>query len=94
MVELYSTDPHLIKLVSEACSGICELEVHRPLFKDLPRRFDLCATSAQLSPGVERFAASYGSMVVVMPEGGDWLGSKAARGHVSVIGADYRRVKF
>lgn len=94
MVELYSTDPHLIKLVSEACSGVCQLEVSGPLFKDLPRRFDLCATSAQLSPGVERFAATYGSMVLVMPEGGDWLAAKATRDHVSVVGADYRRVKF
>jgi len=94
MIELYSTDAHIIKLVREAASGICELEIHSPLFKDLPRFFDLCATGSQLGPGVERFAASYGSMVVVLPEASEWLGGKGARDHVSVIGADYRRVKF
>lgn len=94
MIELYSTDPHLIKLMNEAASGICELEIHSPLFKDLPRFFDLCATGTQLNIGVERFAASYGSMVVVLPEGGEWLARKAQHDHYSVIGADYRRVKF
>jgi hypothetical protein len=94
MIELYSTDPHVIRLVTEAASGVCELEVHRPLFKNLPKLFDLCATSGQLNVGVERFAASYGAMTVVLPEGGEYLAEKGKRGHVSVIGADYRRVKF
>lgn len=94
MIELYSTDPHLIRLTREAASGICEFEVHQPLFKDLPRFFDLCATAGQLNPRVERFAASYGAMVVVLPEGGEWLARKASEDHYSVIGADYRRVKF
>ncbi len=94
MVELYSTDPVIIRLMKEACSGECELEIYGPLFKDLPRRFDLCATSAQLGPGVERFAASYGGMVVVLPEGGEWLAGRGKRGHLAVIGSDYRRVKF
>lgn len=94
MIELYSTDPQIIRLVTEACTSVCDLEIHRPLFKDLPRRFDLCATATQLGPGVERFAASYGSMVVVLPEGGDWLAKKGTHDYQSVIGADYRRVKF
>jgi hypothetical protein len=94
MIELYSTDPHIIKLVNEATSGICELEIHAPEYRDLPRFFDLCATASQLNSGVERFAASYGSMVVVLPEAAGWLGLKGTRDHVSVIGADYRRVKF
>lgn len=94
MIELYSTDPMIIRLVREACTGVCDLEVHRPLFKDLPRVFDLCVTATQLGPGVERFAASYGSMVVVLPEAGYWLAKKGKQDYQSVIGADYRRVKF
>lgn len=94
MIELYSTHAQIIRLVREACSGVCDFEVHGPLFKDLPRYFDCCVTAGQLNAGVERFAASYGSMVVVLPEGGEWLANKGTRDHVSVIGSDYRTVKF
>lgn len=94
MIELYSTDPHTIRLVTEATTGVCELAIHWPAFKDLPKSFDLCATAGQLNSGVERFAATYGAMVVVLPEAGDWLARKGQGDHVSVIGSDYRRVKF
>lgn len=94
MIELYSTHAQVIRIVREACSGVCDLEVHGPLFKDLPRYFDCCVTAGQLNVGVERFAASYGSMVVVLPEGGEWLANKGTRDHVSVVGSDYRTVKF
>lgn len=94
MVELYSQDPMIIRLVTEACSGECELAIHRPDYKQLPRRFDLCATGAQLSIGLERFAATYGAMTLVLPEGGEYLAHKGRRDHVAVLGSDYRRVKY
>jgi hypothetical protein len=94
MVELHSQDPMIIRLVTEACSGECELQVYRTDYKQLPRRFDLCATSGQLSPGVERFSAAHGAMTIVLPEGGQYLADKGKAGHVSVLGSDYRRVKY
>ncbi len=94
MIELYTQDNHTAKLVREACAGVCELEVVSPDYKDLPKYFDLCATSTQLNAGVERFAAGYGAMVLVLPEGGGWLAAKGQTDHVSVVGADYRRVKW
>lgn len=94
MVELYSQDPMVIRLVTEACSGECELAIHREDYKQLPRHFDLCATAGQLSVGLERFAASFGAMAVVLPEGGQYIADKGKLRHVAVLGSDYRRVKY
>lgn len=94
MIEAYTQDLRLAKLLTEACAGVTELEIYSPDYKDLPKYFDLCATAGQLNAGVERFAASYGAMVVVLPEGADWLASKGRTDYYSVVGADYRRVKW
>lgn len=95
MIELFSTDAALIRLVREAASGVCELEVVAPLHKDLPRRFDVAVTRGRLDAGVEKFAAQRGApFVVVMPEAGDWLASQGKRGRIAAVGADYRQAKF
>lgn len=94
MIELYSTDPRLMRLVSEAAAGHCEVSTYSPLYRDLPDYFDFAVTAGQLNAGVERFAASFGAMVVVLPEGGEYLAEKGSQGFASVIGTDYRRVKF
>lgn len=94
MIELYSTDARLIKLVRDAAAGHCEVEVYSPPFKELPTYVDYAVTSGILSAGVERFSAGFGAMTVVLPEGGEYLAQKGTEGFASVIGADYRRVKF
>lgn len=95
MIELYTQDTRIRRLVEQACAGVCEVEVH-----SLPRKevmagsFDLVATAGGLNPGLERFAAQFGAMPLVLPEGGEWLGSKGQRDHVAILGSDYRDVKF
>lgn len=95
VIELYSVDTRIIKLVRDAAAGLTDFQVHAPRRPDLPKRFEFVATAGQLNAGVERFAAQYGALVVVMPEGGFYLATKAReRGHVSVLGSDYRDVKI
>lgn len=94
VIELYSGDPHLIRLVREAASGITNVEVYTPKWRDLPTHADYAVTSGQLSAGVERFSAGLGAMTVVLPEGGYYLAQRASQGRYVAIGTDYRRVKF
>lgn len=68
--------------------------IHHGKRNELPKQADYVATSSQLSPGLERFAAQYGAMVVVLPEGADYLAGKARAGDITVIGSDHRDVKI
>lgn len=96
VIELYTQDKRIAKLVSDAAQGVCEVQVYAPLLKELHgMQFDLAVTAGRLDAGVEHFAARYGaSMTVVMPEAGYWMCQKAKDDYVTVIGADYRSVKF
>lgn len=95
MIELYSGNNGLVKQVRQAVAGVCEIEVHNlPRNEVMRGHYDYVATTGQLTPGVERFAAQFGAMVLVLPEAADYLGGKGNRGHVAVLGSDYRDVKF
>jgi hypothetical protein len=96
MIELYTQDNRIARLVREAAAGVCEVEVYSPDRKELAGlSFDLAVTAGRLDSGIEKFAAQHGApMVVVMPEAGYWMCDKAKRDHLSVIGSDYRSVKF
>jgi hypothetical protein len=96
MIELYTLDTRIRKLTTDACAGMCEIEVHsdvkRPDLMRMP--FDFVVTAGMLNAGVERFAAQFGAMVAVMPEAGFYLASKGKQGFVSALGSDYRDVKW
>jgi hypothetical protein len=95
VIELYSGHNGIVKAVRQAVAGVCEVEVHSPPRKDVMRgSFDLVATTGQLNAGLERFAAQFGAMPLVLPEAAAYLGEKGNRGYVAVLGADYRDVKF
>lgn len=94
-IELYSTDARLIKLMKDASTGLTKLNVHKPRWRELPRQFDYVATTSQLSSGIERFAAGYGAIVIVMPEAGFWLADRARKflSPLTVLGTDYREAR-
>jgi hypothetical protein len=89
-------DPRIRKLATEMCAGVTELVVHSDVKRaDVVRMpFDYVLTAGQLNSGVERFAASVGAMVAVLPEAGAWLATKATKDYVSTVGSDYRDVKY
>lgn len=95
-LHLYTLNNQIVKLVTEAIAGghSCGLSIYPVRRNELPRNAEFVATGNQLSPGLERFAAQYGAMPVVLPEGGDYLLAKARAGDVVVIGSDHRDVKF
>lgn len=96
VIELYTQDKRIAKLVTDAAAGVCEVQIHSPDRKELHgMMFDLAITAGRLESGVEKFAATFGAaLVVVMPEAGYWMCQKAKDDYVTVIGADYRSVKF
>lgn len=95
MIELYTANNQIEKQVRNACAGVCEVVVYVPDRKEAMRgQYDYVATTGQLNAGIERFAAQFGAMPLVLPEGGAYLGEKGNRGHVAVLGADYRDVRF
>lgn len=96
MLHLYTLNPQIVRLVNEATAGADDLRVtvHNNRRNELPRNAEFVATGNQLSPGLERFAAQYGAMPVVLPEGAEYLAGKARVGDIVVIGSDHRDVKI
>lgn len=95
VIELYSRDNRLIKLVRDAAAGLTGFKVHAPHMRDLPNKFDVVVTAGQLNVGVERFAAAKAAIVAVIPEAGYWMATEARkRGHLLVLGSDYRDVRI
>lgn len=93
MIHLYTADPRIRKLMKEATAGVTKLKVHAPPRKELPREFEFVVTTGQLNSGIERFAAQYGALVVVLPEAGFWLANEARNDDATALGSDYRDVR-
>lgn len=97
MIQLYTRNATLEKLIRDAMRGetVGGIAVNTPAWKDRPRTANYVVTKSGISSDLSRYAATAFAMLIVVPEGLEYLTEKCKEARVSgrnvvVLGDDYR----